>query len=185
MESINSSIAESEVENKKVYVSKDRFYDFNVDMTNDLENDFTIYGAANLMYVNNMETLNVSHISIGGAEKLIEVNVSESEHIKGLELGQNKYLQRVICNDCERLGEEERDRHLNLSGCENLKEVDCSNTQIATLSLPETGGVLEVLKCDKLVVVGDLYYIGPRNKMIEGYDIKYVQEFLSSFKDKS
>lgn len=135
-------------QSKKVYVSKDRFYDFNVDMTNDLENDFTIYGAANLMYVNNMETLNVSHISIGGAEKLIEVNVSESEHIKGLELGQNKYLQRVICNDCERLGEEERDRHLNLSGCENLKEVDCSNTQIATLSLPETGGVLEVLKCD-------------------------------------
>lgn len=132
---------------KKVYVSKDRFYDFQVDMTNDLENDFTIYGADNLMYVNNMETLNVSHISISGADKLIEVNCSGSEHIKGLELGQNKYLQRVLCNDCKRLGEEERDRHLNLSGCENLKEVDCSNTKIATLSLPETGGVIEVLKC--------------------------------------
>lgn len=41
----------------------------------------------------------------------------------------------------------------------------------------------EELKCEKLVVLGDLYYIGPRNKMNEGYDIKYVQEFLSSFKD--
>lgn len=40
------------------------------------------------------------------------------------------------------------------------------------------------LNCDKLVVLGDLYYIGPRNKMIEGYDIEYVRNFLSSFKDK-
>ena len=134
-------------QSKKIYVNKNKFYDFEVNMTNDSENDFTIYGAGNLMYVNNMESLNVSHISISGAEKLIEVNCSESEHIKGLELGQNKYLQRVICNDCKRLGEEERDRHLNLSGCQNLKEVNCSNTQIATLSLPEEGGVLELLDC--------------------------------------
>ena len=42
----------------------------------------------------------------------------------------------------------------------------------------------EKLNCDKLVVLGDLYYIGPRNKMIEGYDIDYVKEFLESFKDK-
>ncbi len=40
------------------------------------------------------------------------------------------------------------------------------------------------LNCDKLVVLGDLYYIGPRNTMIEGYDIKAVQEFLESFGDK-
>lgn len=40
------------------------------------------------------------------------------------------------------------------------------------------------LNCDKLVVLGDLYYIGPRNKMIEGYDIKAVESFLESMKDK-
>ena len=35
----------------------------------------------------------------------------------------------------------------------------------------------EELNCDKLVVLGDLYYIGPRNKMIEGYDgIKVIVE---------
>lgn len=39
-------------------------------------------------------------------------------------------------------------------------------------------------QCDKLVVLGDLYYIGPRNKMIEEYDISFVKEFLESFKDK-
>ena len=51
-------------------------------------------------------------------------------------------------------------------------------------NLPKIKERFEFLKCDKLVVLGDLYYIGPRNKMIEGYDIKYVQEFLSSIKDK-
>ena len=38
--------------------------------------------------------------------------------------------------------------------------------------------------CDKLVVLGDLYYIGPRNQMIEGYNIKEVEEFLESLQDK-
>lgn len=40
------------------------------------------------------------------------------------------------------------------------------------------------LNCDKLVVLGDLYYIGPRNKMIEGYDIKAVESFLEAMEDK-
>ena len=37
--------------------------------------------------------------------------------------------------------------------------------------------------CDKLVVLGDLYYIGPRNSMIPGYDIQEVKNFLESFKE--
>ena len=41
----------------------------------------------------------------------------------------------------------------------------------------------EELKCTKLVVLGDLYYIGPRNLLIEGYDINYVKDFLMSFKE--
>lgn len=39
------------------------------------------------------------------------------------------------------------------------------------------------LKCTKLVVLGDLYYIGPRNNMNGDYDINYVKDFLMSFKD--
>jgi len=38
--------------------------------------------------------------------------------------------------------------------------------------------------CDKLIVLGDLYYIGPKNSMKEDYDIAYVKDFLESFKDK-
>lgn len=51
-------------------------------------------------------------------------------------------------------------------------------------NLPKIKEKFEKLQCDKLVVLGDLYYIGPRNKMIEGYDIDYVKNFLESFKDK-
>lgn len=50
-------------------------------------------------------------------------------------------------------------------------------------NLPKIKERFNELQCDKLVVLGDLYYIGPRNKMIEGYDINYVKEFLESFKD--
>ena len=42
----------------------------------------------------------------------------------------------------------------------------------------------EELHCDKLVVLGDLYYIGPRNTMIPGYDIQAVKNFLESFGEK-
>lgn len=38
--------------------------------------------------------------------------------------------------------------------------------------------------CDKLVVLGDLFYIGPRNEMKDDYDIKAVYEFLNSYKEK-
>ncbi len=39
------------------------------------------------------------------------------------------------------------------------------------------------LNCTKLVVLGDLYYIGPRNQMKDDYDINCVKDFLMSFKD--
>ena len=51
-------------------------------------------------------------------------------------------------------------------------------------NLPKIKEKFNELGCDKLVVLGDLYYIGPRNQMIEGYDIQYVKEFLESFQDK-
>lgn len=50
-------------------------------------------------------------------------------------------------------------------------------------NLAKVKKVYNELKCDKLVVLGDLYYIGPRNKMKENYDITYVKDFLELFKD--
>lgn len=39
-------------------------------------------------------------------------------------------------------------------------------------------------QCDKLIVLGDLYYIGPRNQMHKDYDIKAVEKFLEEMKEK-
>ena len=39
-------------------------------------------------------------------------------------------------------------------------------------------------KCDKLIILGDLYYIGPRNTINNDYDIKEVLGFLNKYKDK-
>lgn len=40
------------------------------------------------------------------------------------------------------------------------------------------------LNCDKIIILGDLYYIGPRNKMHQDYNISAVEAFLNYFKDK-
>lgn len=38
--------------------------------------------------------------------------------------------------------------------------------------------------CDKLIVLGDLYYMGSRTYYNEDHDIDYVKNYLCSFKDK-
>ena len=50
---------------------------------------------------------------------------------------------------------------------------------------------LEIIKnkfnefnCDKLIVLGDLYYLSHYFRDNEDYDVQYVKDFLESFKDK-
>lgn len=138
---------------ERIYVSRDRDYDFNVTIANDTENDFTIYGSDNLMYLKGMEQLFVSHINIAGATKLTEINCSESPNIKGIAIGSdNKYLQRVIANDCPILGVEIENRSINLTGCPNIKEVNFRNTKIKEISLPSSGGVIQELNCENTLL---------------------------------
>ena len=51
-------------------------------------------------------------------------------------------------------------------------------------NLKVVGDLFKKENCNKLVVLGDLFYIGPRNEMKEDYDIKAVVEFLNTYKDK-
>ena len=51
-------------------------------------------------------------------------------------------------------------------------------------NLPKIKEKMEEYQCDKLVVLGDIYYLGPRNHMYEDHDIPYVKNFLDSYKDK-
>lgn len=51
-------------------------------------------------------------------------------------------------------------------------------------NLPKIKERFKELECEKLVVLGDLYYLYPSKKDNTDYDINYVKSFLYSFKDK-
>ncbi|MBQ6324400.1 MAG: phosphodiesterase [Bacilli bacterium] len=38
--------------------------------------------------------------------------------------------------------------------------------------------------CDKLIVLGDLYYLSPFARNDKDYDVQYIKDFLEAFKDK-
>lgn len=65
-----------------------------------------------------------------------------------------------------------------------MKFIVISDIHGIKTNLPKIKERFKKLECDKLIVLGDLFYIGPRNDMIGGYDIDYVKNFLNSFKDK-
>ncbi len=41
----------------------------------------------------------------------------------------------------------------------------------------------KLFKCDKMLILGDLLYHGPRNNLPYGHDVKQLVELLNSFKD--
>lgn len=51
-------------------------------------------------------------------------------------------------------------------------------------NLPKIKKRFNELSCDKLIVLGDIYNIGSRNKSKEEYDAIYIKKFLESFKEK-
>ena len=65
-----------------------------------------------------------------------------------------------------------------------MKIMFISDIHGVSTNLKKVEEKFESLECDKLVVLGDLYYIGPRNRMNPGYNIPEVENFLESFKDK-
>lgn len=64
-----------------------------------------------------------------------------------------------------------------------MKLMFISDIHGVSTNLAKIKKIFEKFEYDKLVVLGDIYYIGPRNKMIEGYNIKEVKRFLESMKD--
>lgn len=51
-------------------------------------------------------------------------------------------------------------------------------------NLPKIKERFDSLKCDKLVVLGDIYHLYSSYNQLEDYDVDYVKEFLESFKPK-
>lgn len=131
----------------KLYVGKNNFTEFTMYVDNGTDNNIEIYGTDNIMYLDGIKNLDVRSINIANATKLVELDISHSSRIEEISLGNNKYLQRVLCNDCSKLGFQVDNKTLDLSNCATLRELDCSNTHIANVTFNQTGGVIENLNC--------------------------------------
>lgn len=129
------------------YVSRNEWTEFTGMISSDTDNNVHITGAKNLMYVDGINQLNVSSILIGEAERLVELDISGSEFVEGVYLGNNTMLQKLKLNNCPKLGAKTVDNTVDVSKCINIKHIDISNTKLTTLVLSDKGGSLEYLNC--------------------------------------
>lgn len=131
----------------KLYVGKEHYTNFSMYVDNGTDNNIEIYGCHNIMYLDGIKDLDVRSVNVAQAEKLVELDISNSNRIEELALGNNRYLQKVLVNNCTNLGYQVTNRTLDVSNCPTLKEFDCSNTHIANVMFNPNGGVLERLDC--------------------------------------
>lgn len=133
----------------KKWCDKDKWYTFTNTITNAVDNNITIYGITNVMYIEGFENLNISSMQMKYAKKLCKIDVHGSKRIQRLELESNEMLQTLNCKDCTNLGFDNNYKTVDLSQCINLKYLDLSGTMIGTVDLNVDGGALEFLDLSK------------------------------------
>lgn len=155
---IQISWSDNNANKDKVYVSKDRWYEFEGNIDNGMDNNLQITGATNIMYIEGIENLFVSNMLLSEAKKIVEVVCKGSPNLKRLELGDNYLLQKVDCSNCKNLGEKDEFKVLNLEKCINLKHLNCSNTKIGNVLFNESGGSLDYLNCENTQITSFKLY---------------------------
>lgn len=143
------SFSDSSTDKVKKYVDKDMWYEFEAYLNNGRDNNISIYGADNIMYIDGIKDLNTSFINIGQAQKMVELDCSNSTYIQQISLGDNTYLQTVKCSNCKNLGAKDEDKILDLEKCINLRYLDCSRTKLGSIKFNKVGGVLDYLDCSE------------------------------------
>lgn len=151
----------------KKYCDKDKWYEFKGIIENEKDNNITIRGANNIMYIDGLEQLNCSALHATNAENLVEISIAGSENIQILELGNNTMLQKLNCKNCINLGINDNNKSINLEKCINLRHLDLSNTKLAEVILNPRGGSLE--------------YFDLSNTLITNLSV-HGQEFLPEIK---
>lgn len=129
------------------YVDRDKWTEFTGTISSETDNNIYISGAKNLMNIDGLKQLNVASALIEEAERLIELDVSGSNYLRGVFLGKNRFLQKLKLNDCPLLGKETVNNVIDVTNCVNLKYLNIANTQVANLVLNGSGGALEYLNC--------------------------------------
>ena len=142
---VEISFSDSATGTVKKWCDKDKWYEFTNEITNAVDNNITVRGVTNIMYLQGLESLNVSSLLVSNAKNLCEIDIHGSRRIQRLELGNNVMLQKLNCKDCVNLGIDDNYKVVNLENCINLKYLDLSNTLIGTVQLNENGGSLEYL----------------------------------------
>lgn len=128
---------------------------FEFDLTNGENNEIKIKGANNLMEIKGLDLLNLSVLKIADATRLTNVELPGNERMRELVIGDNKYLRILDVSNSKSLGsnypngQENSNKMINLSQCENLRTLKCNKTALEGVTFPEEGGVLDVLDCSE------------------------------------
>ena len=142
---VEISFSDSATGTVKKWCDKDKWYEFKNTITNAVDNNITVRGVTNVMYLQGLEDLNVSSLLVSNAQRLCEIDIHGSKRIQRLELGNNVMLQKLNCKNCTNLGYDDNYKVIDVSKCVNLKYIDLSGTKVGTLQLNENGGALEYL----------------------------------------
>jgi hypothetical protein len=143
---VEISFSDSATGTVKKWCDKDKWYTFTNTISNAVDNNITIRGITNVMYIEGLEDLNVSSMIMKYAKKLCKIDIHGSKRIQRLELGSNEMLQTLNCKNCSNLGYDDNYKVIDLSQCINLKYLDLSGTMVGTVDLNPKGGALEY--CD-------------------------------------
>ena len=146
---VEISFSDSATGTIKQWCDKDRWYTFTNTIENAVDNNITVRGVTNIMYLQGLEDLNVSSLLISNAKGLCEIDIHGSKRIQRLELGNNTMLQKLNCKDCTNLGYDDNYKVINLEKCINLKYLDLSGSMVGTVELNPAGGSLEYLDLSK------------------------------------
>lgn len=144
------------------YVGKDAWTEFKGRPSSSVDNNISITGAPNIMYIDGIKAIQPSTLLFANAEKIVEIDCSGSPHLKKVDLKKNYLLQKANFSECINLGSIDNSGTLNVSECTNLKFLDISKTQIRDVVFNPSGGALTYLSCEnspitQLVINGQGY----------------------------
>ena len=121
---------------------------------NDL--DTYIYGAKNITNIGNLTNMYIGTLNMQNAPRIRELIINDgsvtNNNFNKLELGNISSLEILKVMKCPNL-----ESAVNLSNCPNLREVYLTGTSVPSVLLPETGGVLTLLKLPSTITELKLY----------------------------
>lgn len=123
---------------------------------NDKDNNIAIMGVENILDIQGLEDMNVSHLLYSNMKRITTIQMQRAP-IREITLGQNIMLQKIDLKDCKQLGYNALtgiyDGGLDVSNCENLRYLDISGTGLSRLSLSIIGGNLDYFNASSTNIV--------------------------------